>query len=480
MSRTDNTTAGEGRAPASSVRFGAGKGPVSALVASSTATDKVQVLQRTLYRAAKADPGRRFHALYDKVYRRDVLWRGWVMVRSNSGAPGIDRITLAEVEEYGVSRLLDELAADLRAETYRPLPARRVWIPKPGSTEQRPLSIPAIRDRVVQAAVKIVIEPVFEADFLPCSFGFRPKRGAHDALQVLIDETWRGRRWIVETDIASCFEAIPHDKLMSAVEERVVDRQVLKLLRAMLRAGVMEDGTIRRTVSGTPQGGVVSPLLANIYLHRVDRAWQTAGVGVLVRYADDLVVLCRTEGEAVHALGVLTVMLADLGLQPKAAKTRIVHLEEGGKGVDFLGFHHRWVRAESARFRHIQFLARWPSDKAMQRIRDRIREITDRRRLLLPVEWIVEDLNRVLRGWAGYFRYGNSSRRFDTIRDYALMRLELVVAKRHHRSRGYGWSVVAFQSPNQLSLIRLSGIVVAPRPNRPWRGTPNAGGERRR
>ena len=411
---------------------------MSALVASSTATDKVQVLQRTLYRAAKADPGRRFHALYDKVHRRDVLERAWVEVRRNGGASGIDRTTIADVEEYGVARLLDELAADLRAETYRPLPARRVWIPKPGSSEQRPLSIPAVRDRVVQAAVKIVIEPVFEADFLPCSFGFRPKRGAHDALQVLIDETWRGRRWIVETDIASCFEAIPHDKLMLAVEERVVDRHVLKLLRAMLRAGVMEDGTIRRTASGTPQGGVVSPLLANIYLHRVDRAWQTAGVGVLVRYADDLVVLCRTEGEAVHALAVLTAMLADLGLEPKAAKTRIVHLEEGGEGVDFLGFHHRWVRAESPRFRHIQFLARWPSDKAMQRIRDRIRELTDRRRLLLPVEWIVEDLNRVLRGWAGYFRYGNSSRHFDKIRDYALMRLALVVAKRHHRPRGYG------------------------------------------
>ena len=217
---------------------------MSALVASSTATDKVQVLQRTLYRAAKADPGRRFHALYDKVHRRDVLERAWVEVRRNGGASGIDRTTIADVEEYGVARLLDELAADLRAETYRPLPARRVWIPKPGSSEQRPLSIPAVRDRVVQAAVKIVIEPVFEADFLPCSFGFRPKRGAHDALQVLIDETWRGRRWIVETDIASCFEAIPHDKLMLAVEERVVDRHVLKLLRAMLRAGVMEDGTV--------------------------------------------------------------------------------------------------------------------------------------------------------------------------------------------------------------------------------------------
>jgi len=332
----------------------------------------------------------------------------------------------------------------------------------------------------VQAALKIVIEPVFEADFLPCSFGFRPKRSAHDALQVLIDEAWRGRRWVVETDIASCFDAIPHDRLMQAVEERIIDRGVLKLLRAMLRAGVMEHGTITVSDTGTPQGGVVSPLLANVYLHRLDRIWQTVGVGVLVRYADDLVVMCRTRHEAEHALAKLTAILADLGLQPKAAKTRIVQLTDGGEGFDFLGFHHRWVRASTPRFRHVQFLARWPSDKAMQRIRDRIRELTDRRKLLLPVEWIVQDINQVLRGWAGYFRYGNSAHRFTKIRDYALMRLALVVAKRHHRSRHYGMSVVAFQSPNQLGLIRLDGIVIAPRPGRAWRGRPNAGGERRR
>ncbi len=218
--------------------------------------DPVRALQHALYRAAKADPGRRFHALYDKVYRRDVLWRAWVKVRMNNGAPGIDKTTLAAVEEYGVTRLLDELASELREGRYRPMPARRVFIPKPGTDEQRPLSIPAVRDRIVQAAAKIVLEPVFEADFLPCSFGFRPKRSAHDALQVLIDESWQGRRWVVETDIASCFSAIPHEKLMEAVEERICDQPVLKLLRAMLRAGVMEDGQVRRPVTGTPQGGL--------------------------------------------------------------------------------------------------------------------------------------------------------------------------------------------------------------------------------
>src|SRR6185436_9327294 len=221
--------------------------------------------------------------------------------------------------------------------------ACRVLIPKPGTLEQRPLSIPAVRDRIVQAALKIVLEPVFEADMFPCSFGFRPRRGAHDALQVLVDEAWRGRRWVVETDIANCFEAIPHEKLMQAVEERVVDRSVLKLLRAMLRAGVMEDGQVRRPVSGTPQGGVISPLLANVHLHRLDRAWSTRDHGVLVRYADDVVVMCASRAQAEAALERLKGLLAELGLEPKAAKTRIVHLRVDGEGFDFLGFHHRWV-----------------------------------------------------------------------------------------------------------------------------------------
>jgi group II intron reverse transcriptase/maturase len=214
-------------------------------------------------RAAKADSGRRFRALFDKIHRRDVLQRAWEQVRRNRGAPGIDRITLAAVEEYGAARLLGELAADLRNGSCRPLSARRVFIPKPGRAERRPLSIPAVRDRVVQTAAKIVLEPVFEAGFLPCSFGFRPKRAAHDALQVLLDEAFRGRAWVVETDIGNCFSASPHDRLMLAVEERVCNRHVLTLLRAMLRAGVMEGGQVRRPATGTPQGGPLSPLLCN-------------------------------------------------------------------------------------------------------------------------------------------------------------------------------------------------------------------------
>jgi RNA-directed DNA polymerase len=442
--------------------------------------DPVRALQHALYRAAKADPGRRFHALYDKVSRSDVLWRAWVAVRSNNGAPGIDKITLAQVEEYGVTRLLGELASELREGRYRPLPARRVFIPKPGTAEQRPLSIPPVRDRVVQAAVKIVLEPVFEADFLPCSFGFRPQRSAHDALQVLIDECWRGRRWVVETDIASCFSAIPHEKLVQAVEERICDQSVLKLLRVMLCAGVMEDGHVRRPVTGTPQGGVISPVMCNVYLHRLDRAWEDSD-GVLVRYADDLVVMCWSRSQAERALGRLTALLADLGLEPKAAKTRIVQLEEGGGGFDFLGFHHRLVRSRGLNGKKpVTFLARWPADKAMQHARDRLRELTRRSRSLLPVKWIVEDMNRFLRGWAAYFRFGNSAARFFKIRNYALMRLALFISKRLGRRRGFGWSVVTYQSPDQLGLVTLSGIVVDPRPFRDWRARPNAGGERRR
>lgn len=442
--------------------------------------DRVRELQRTLYRAAKADPGRRFHALYDKVYRRDVLERAWGQVRANRGAAGIDRITLAAVEQHGVDLLLDELAAQLKAGSYRPLPARRVFIPKPGRQERRPLSISTVRDRIVQAALKTVIEPIFEADFEPYSFGFRPRRAAHDALQLILDECYRGRLWVVETDIADCFEAIPHERLMQAIEERIVDRHLLKLLRALLRAGVMEEGAVRRSVSGTPQGGVVSPLLCNVYLHRLDRDWQTRGQGALVRYADDLVVMCRTEAEARRALAALRTLLAELGLEPKDAKTRIVHLREGGEGFDFLGFHHRYVRGRTRRSRHITFLARWPSRQAMQHARDRIRDLTARERLLLSVEDVVQDVNSFLRGWVGYFRYGNSARPFDKIDRYAITRLSLFVAKRHRAPTRYGWKLVAYESPNRMGLINLNGRVIAPRPNRPWREKPNAGGERRR
>lgn len=414
----------------------------------SPTPDKVQHLQQTLYRTAKADPRRRFHALYDKVHRPDVLQRAWDQVRSNRGAAGVDRVTVTAVAAYGESRLLTELAAELRTHTYRPLPARRVWIPKPGSTEQRPLAIPAVRDRIVQAALKLVIEPVFEADFRPVSFGFRPKKAAHDALQVLLDEAFRGRRWVMETDIAHCFDAIPHDRLMTAVAARICDRHVLRLVRGFLQAGVMAGTAVRHRTTGTPQGGVISPLLANIYLHALDQAWERDGRGRLVRYADDLVVLCGTEQEAAQALRQVTALLQGLALEPKAAKTRVVHLTVGGEGLDFLGFHHRWVRARGRTGgKRVEFLARWPSRRAMQQARDRIRMLTERRRLLVAPDVIVQEVNAFLRGWAAYFRIGNSTRMFDKMMAYTAGRLAGFIAKRHRHRTRYGWWVLR-PSPN--------------------------------
>jgi RNA-directed DNA polymerase len=254
----------------------------------------------------------------------------------------------------------------------------------------------------------------------------------------------------------------------------------LELLRAMLRAGVMEDGQVRREAAGTPQGGVISPVMCNVYLHRLDRAWDDRG-GILARYADDLIVMCWSRSQAEAALERLTVLLADLGLEPKAAKTRIVHLEEGGEGFDFLGFHHRLVLSRGLNGKkRTAFLARWPAGKALRHARDRIRDLTGRRRLLLPPEAIAQDVNMFLRGWAGYFRYGHSAARLSKIRQYARMRLALFISKKHRRSRDFGWYVMLKGTPRELGLVSLYGITVAPRAGRPWREKPNAGGERRR
>ena len=383
-------------------------------LATNTQRDSVRKLQRTLYLSAKEDPRRRFHALHDKIYRRDVLEEAWVAVRANRGTCGIDGVTIGDIELRGTEKFLRRLSEDLRSGTYRPQPGKRVWIPKPGRAEKRPLSIPTVRDRVVQAALKIVIEPVFEPDFLPCSHGFRPRRSTHDALQVLVDETFNGRRWVVETDIASCFDDIPHAGLLAAVAERICDGGVLHLVRMMLASGVMEHGVRRNGTTGTPQGGVVSPLLANIYLHKLDVWWSQNGQGRLCRYADDLVVLCRSEKEALQTLSDLRSVLGSLGLGLKESKTRQIYLEEGGPGFDFLGFHHRWVRARGAR--HVTFLARWPSRTALQRARDRMRDLTKRSHLARTTEDVIRSLTRFLQGWAAYFRYGNSARCFDKIR----------------------------------------------------------------
>jgi RNA-directed DNA polymerase len=404
--------------------------------------DSVRALQRVLYRSAKQDPKRRFHALHDKVARSDVMWRAWLDVRANQGAPGVDGVSIEAIEAFGdagVRAFLEELAAELQAGKYRPRPLRRVRVPKPGKPgKTRPLGIPTVRDRVAMAAARIVLEPVFEADFLPSSFGFRPKRSAHMAIGAIRVEANRRGNWVLDADIEACFDEIDHDALMAQVSRRVCDRQALKLLRCWLRAGVFEGGVILGPGSGTPQGSPISPLLANIALHRLDQAWQGGGrrTGMLIRYADDFVVVCSTADQARLGWRRAAAVLGELGLSLSPEKTRIVELTRGKEGFDFLGFHLRKV--ESWKWRGKWYLQRWPSAQAMNSIRAKIRAQTDRRFAGIPLSIVVERLNPVLRGWGNYFRHGNSARKFAHIDGYVHERLAILACTKHGLS-GRKW-----------------------------------------
>jgi RNA-directed DNA polymerase len=397
---------------------------------------KVRQLQNRLWAAAKQSRERRFHALYDRIHRSDVLWEAWVRVQANRGAAGVDAQTLAAVEDYGVRRMLDELQADLHAGKYRPLPVRRVEIPKPDGSK-RPLGIPTVRDRVCQQAAKIVLEPIFEADFLPVSFGFRPKRSATDALEAIRVAFPQGQQFVFEADIRDFFGSIDHDRLMALVGERVSDRRVLKLLRQWLRVGVLDNGVLTETVTGTPQGGVISPLLANIFLHAFDRAWAESGTGDLVRYADDFVVLCSSRSQAEQAQQRATALLADLGLELHPDKTRVVDLREGKQGFDFLGFHFRarmsgrlWEQRRIVRY----YLHRWPSERSMKRARARIKALTSRRMVGWELKPLIERLNLFLRGWGNYFRTGNSADKFVSMDRYVAWRLKRLLIKKRGRN----------------------------------------------
>ena len=429
--------------------------------------DNVRYLQRRLWAAAKRSPARRFHALMDRVWRSDVLREAWERVKRNRGSAGVDRATLEEIERQGVERFLDALGAALRDGTYRPRPVLRRYIPK-ADGRQRPLGIPTIRDRVAQMATKLVLEPIFEADFRPSSYGFRPKRSATQALEVLRVQGARGGNHVLDADIRDYFGSIDQTKLMRLLEQRISDRQVLKLLRQWLAAGVMDAGQWSATPVGTPQGGVISPLLANIYLHVLDRLWEDryAHLGTLVRYADDLVVMCRTRAAVEEARQRVGAVLTRLGLELHPEKTRLVDYSRGGEGFDFLGCHLRkrmsgplWERARQ----RVYFLQRWPSQRAMRQVRTRIRELTPRRGCHEDLRAVIARVNPVVRGWGQYFRTGNASLRFLQLDRYVEERLRRLLLQRHG-SRLVAGQAAAWRRPffEALGLYRLRGTIQYP------------------
>jgi len=410
--------------------------------------ESIRILQRKLYRKAKQEPAFRFYALYDKVYRADILSHAYHLVRANKGSAGIDGVTFEAIEMgEGETAFLAELEEALRNKTYKPDPVKRVMIPK-ADGNLRPLGIPTIRDRVAQMTVKLVIEPIFEADFCETSYGFRPKKSAHDAVDDVALNMNCGYTEVIDADISKYFDTIPHSNLLSVVAERICDGEILRLVKMWLKAPIMEvdkDGKKRNigggkgNRKGTPQGGVISPLLANLYLHILDRIWERRNLqqrlgARIVRYADDIVILCRRK-KSDKAMTVLQQILDRLGLILNEAKTKIVNSHQ--ESFSFLGFSIRMGQSRKSGniYTHVE-----PSKKSRQIIKDRVTMLTKRTRTVKPLENIVHEVNATVRGWIGYFHYRNCSSALKDLRYHVEERLRTHLRKRHKiKNRGAGY-----------------------------------------
>jgi RNA-directed DNA polymerase len=424
--------------------------------------DRTTVLQSKLYQAAQRDPKRRFHALYDRLSLPYLLQSAWELVRRNDGAAGIDQQTLADIEAGGVPAFLAAIAQSLQDKTYRPQPVRRVEIPKRGDpTRTRSLGIPTVRDRVVQAACKLLLEPIFEADFEGCSFGFRPEKGPLDALEAVYHHSRQGYRWVVDADIQQCFDTLDHPTLMAALRRRISDGEVLRLIYRWLKAGSLWEGQYHDTDQGSPQGGVLSPLLANVYLHGFDQAQQTQKcfLGRLTRYADDFVIQCGTAEQAARALEWTRAQLARVGLTLHPDKTRVVNDRE--EGFDFLGFHHRRVLLDGSR-KESRGVLRWPSKKACRQFREHVRAtVGPPGRLGRDRVGCLRRLRAYLTGWKHYFRHGQSARTFAKLDQFVIERVARNLARSQptgpHRQRRR-WGLIAGELAREGVLPKLGRL----------------------
>lgn len=421
---------------------------------------KLSLLRQKLYRKAKLEPKFRFYTLYDRIYRRDVLFSAYQIARLNKGAAGVDGVRFEDIESgpAGVEGFVDELHQSLKTGSYRPAAVRRVWIPKPDG-RQRPLGIPTIRDRVAQTAVLLVIEPIFEADFMDCSYGFRPGRSAHDALGQMREHLQGGLKALYDADLKGYFDSIPHDKLLKCLRMRIVDRSVLGLIRMWLQAPV-QDGNKKSTPNGkgTPQGGVISPLLANVYLHWFEKVFHFAdgpanwAKATIVRYADDFVVHARYQGNRIREF-IEQKLEGWLGLEINRDKTKVVDLARPGAQVNFLGYTFRYDRdrfGKSGRYLNVM-----PSKKAMQKQRQAIRDLVNSHQSHVPIRDLIERVNRQLRGWSRYFSFGYSRKAMRAMNWYVRKRLTRHLQRRSQRRYRFSKGQSFYEHLRHLGLIYL-------------------------